>query len=238
MKSFVFFFYLLFSLLGIINLSACKRAQDEATSSKIQIRIPTLQEQSSAIKSSAVSSTVNYNLLCFAINVTGPDIPVTTGASTCNVERGIFEGSVAPGQSLTVMVPMGSSRNFEVYGFLRNNTSEACPTAFGSNWNWPLQKVYLLGQTNGVDISTPESSVSIGFSIPQSEQNIITQKGWSSTCRTAVTEDKSVGRIQTATSAPLSGSQFKIYSRVNTKNELQTLEGSQFQIHNWSAEFD
>ena len=223
--------------------SACHRAADEAGtgggSTAVSIRIPTAQEfnkLSSKVGSQSVSAqaAIDYDLLCFAVNVKGAGIP-TTPAQSCEIERGIINGSVPAGGALTLDLPAGVA-SFEIYGFLRTSASQGCPTFLPSGWDWPLQKTYFLGRANSITLTPPEANVAISISLPDAAQNLVVQNSWSASCANVGSPvvAKNLGRLQTGTQI-LTGTNFTAYSRVSNKADMRQLQGTYFQVHNWKA---
>jgi|GEM_PF-3092397 len=207
----------------------CDRPNTSSTSSRIVIPIPNKSEFLKSAKStSAISAlaSIDYNLLCFAVNIKGP--AVRTTSSTCDVERGITAGSVAPGNELIVSdVPLGENYSFEIFGLLRSNTSGACPAVTLTTWNHPLNKIYLLGKTQGVKLIKQEEAVVISLTMPDQSTHIAMQNSFPAACtstKKAPTGDFLLG-AHIATSAS-----FKLKSRVSYKEESRTLAGATLKI--------
>jgi hypothetical protein len=222
-------------LLGLC-ISACRRPAAESAS--VSIQIPSAQEfkkLSKASHSVYSLSQVDFSLLCFAVNVKGPAVPLTSATSQCDIERGLFAGSVASGQTLTLDVPDGSNYSFELYGIIRNSTTEACPLNLTTTWGSPVDKVYFLGKTEGVTISPPTAEVVVNVSLPERTQNLIAQNSLPASCSSAPVLAPTFGRVQTA-AAVMSGTTFKVYARASDKDDLKTLQGTQFKIQNWKAD--
>ena len=236
-----FDFILLF--VGVSFGIGCHRAEDkvgEATS--VSIRIPSASEfskLSSKVGSQSVSaqSAIDYNLLCFAVNVKGGSI-ASTPARTCEIERGLIVGSVPPGGELALDLPSGVA-TFEVYGFLRTSATQSCPAFLPSGWDWPLQKTYFLGQAASVTLTPPEAKVAVQITLPDSSANLLVQNGWGAACANlgSPIAKKNSGRILLG-SKILVGSQFMAYSRLSNKTDLKVQSGTRFQVHNWKASLE
>jgi hypothetical protein len=177
------------------------------------------------------ASNIDYNLLCFTVNVKGglgtsgvADI-VTTPATTCKVERGILanQSVAAPGTLTVDAVPVGTGRIFEVYGFLRNSTSDACP-ATSPDWSWPILKTYYLGSSTA-DLSKDVESVSINFTLPPNTQNLAVVKNWPAACGGVKSATSSFGHVLAGAKA-ISSASYQMRVRVAEKNLDQTLVGT------------
>lgn len=220
-------------ILGVV-VGGCRRPVADIAS--VSIQIPTAKQFRSLSKSSQTvssQSVVDFNLLCFAVNIKGPAVTATP-ASTCDIERGLFSGSVGAGATLIVDVPEGSNFTFELYGILRGSTTEACPTGLTTTWGASIDKVYFLGKTTGVTITPPSSEVAITAVLPDQTQSLVAQNSLPATCKPGSSPASSFGRVQTA-AAVMSGTTFKVYSRASNKDDTKTLQGAQFKVINWRA---
>lgn len=212
--------------LCIFIFVSCKRAQQEGGSS-ISIQIPTAQQfKAQQSKLSAVkSSAIDYSLLCFGVNVKGPGIdPIPAGS--CKVEQGITsDQAVKDGGTLTIDVPKGQDRVFEVYGFLRSAAGDACPTT-GPDWNWPVNKIYLLGTKSGVTLLNDSESVAIDITLPDESQNIAIVKAWPASCTGNPVAASGAFGQQVAGANSLSSASFHLRARVTERNLGTTLTGT------------
>lgn len=233
---------LVFALL-FLNFSCSRPSDVSQQNSSVKLRLPTTEEfknlpAHSKIRTLSIDSPVDYNRLCFLVNATGEKITSTNSADlTCNISRGVVVGSVAPGQELSLNLDSNQLVNFEIYGYLRNNSTDTCPTLTDSNWNWPLDKVYLLGNTMQVQITYPNTDVVINIDLPMTHQNIAVKKSWPKTCLPTTVQNNPLppsGRIALGGKI-LTGTQFRLYGRVSNKEESKVLTGSQFKILNWKT---
>jgi hypothetical protein len=167
-------------VLALLILNGCKRPQTEESS--ISIQIPTAQQFSERYgKVQSLSTTVDFSLLCFAVNVKGEGI-TTKPALTCDVERGVVSStSVAPGETLTISVDPGKNRVFEIYGFLRDSNSTACPSMV-DKLNWPIKKVYWLGSKEVETLDAGDVQLNIDLTLPAVSHNLAVEKGWPASC--------------------------------------------------------
>ena len=164
------------------------------------------------------SSQISSSLVCYVVNVTGPGIQ--ENSKSCDIKRGVFAGSAAPGSELSVTVPTGSNRKVEIYGILRNSSGDPCPNV-QTGWPVTLDKVYFLGQATGVDVRPPTTTVDITVTLPDESQNILTQFSMPSAC-TSVAASAKAGRIFPLASAQTSiVNAYKKHSRVSFKMENQ-----------------
>lgn len=213
---------------ALAALPACQRPPGEGDSTRLAIRVPTKQEFMALGKVDALS-TIEFNLLCFAVNVTGPGIP--SASKSCDLDRGITSGSVPPGGVLEVTVPGGDGRSVELIGFLRSSTSEPCP-GFGSKWNWPLTKTYSIAKKSGITLVPPEAQVELSVTLPPASQHIVAQNGWPVSCESAgwpAAPFSRAGRIQTS-SVNLQGGQYRFYGRISETETAKKLQGTQFRL--------
>lgn len=214
----------------------CNRADSPSSASRIVIQIPNKSEFLKSSKFSAQTSAlsvIDYNLLCFAVNISGPAIRSTSNA--CDVERGITTGSVAPGNELIVSdVPLGENYTFEIFGLLRNNTSEICPSVNLTTWNHPLVKIYLVGKTKGIKLEKQEEEVTITLTMPDSSAHIALQNSFPLSCTSA--EVQASGSFLLAASI-LTSTSFKLKSRVSFKEESKELLGTTLKIKRWKTEY-
>ncbi len=227
------YFYLFFvALLAALVLTGCNRA--EGPTSQIVIKFPNKPQFISSLKTAAKVSAltvVDYNLLCFAVNVKGPKISVTN--NSCDVERGISMGSVLPDVEMIVPnVPTGSDISFEIYGLLRNNSAEPCPPVDKMQWNHPVNKIYLLGQTVGITLTKIEEEVIVYLSMPAQFAPISVANSFPAAC-TAI----SVVRPENIFlgSSLLTSASFNLRSRVSYKEESTELSGTTLKIRNGKA---
>lgn len=211
-------------LLSLFALAACQRPQDEG--SRVSIQIPSAKQFSKMQNVSALA--VDYNLLCFGVNVKGPGI-TGSSATSCDIERGIFSGATAsPGQKIELDVPSGDRRVFEVYAFLRDNVSQSCPVVTEGTWGgWSTSKIYAVGKSDPVTITPPASTVSISLNLPEASQNLAALHGWANnSCYGAPTITATfAGQIAVGAGDLVSGSTMKMRARVSHKNTDQVLVG-------------
>jgi hypothetical protein len=199
--------------LSILLMASCKRPQNEEAS--VSIQIPTAQEFSAKQnKLQAAAATVEFEKLCFAVNVKGDGID-SKAAVACDIERGIVsEMSVGPGESLSITVDPGSNRTFEIYGFLRDSTSTACPPMI-QGWGWPMKKIYSLGSSIVTTLQPGDTELEIDITLPAEARNIAIDRGWASACGGAPTRTASGNALVGA--ANLSGTGIKFKAHVSEK---------------------
>lgn len=104
--------------------------------------------------------------VCFGLQVLGPDIPLAQ-ANSCAPKVGITSGFVAEGELLTVTVPKGSDRTFELLVYLAE-PSEKCPAfdpAFQSH-HVQLSRTHVSGRRAGVKLEKDEESVILELNFP------------------------------------------------------------------------
>lgn len=206
--------YIIFTLLFTLPLLvSCQRQAEDTASLKIQ-----LPSASSFQKGVSAFSQISPTLVCYVVNVTGPGIVDST--KSCDIKRGIFAGSAAPGTELSVTVPSGANRNVEIYGVLRASSSDPCPTV-QTGWPYSLDRVYFLGRVTGIDVRPPTTTVNMTITLPDPSQNILTQFSMPGSCSAATAATKA-GRIFASAESNISlANGFKKTSRVSFKNEDQ-----------------
>ena len=202
-------------VLALLILNGCKRPQLEESS--ISIQIPTAQQFSERYgKVQSLGATVDYKLLCFAVNVKGEGIP-TTPALTCDVERGIVSSdAVAAGGSINVEVTPGKNRLFEFYGFLRSSETDACPTMV-EKLDWPIKKVYWLGSKEVEDLPAGDVTLEIAITLPEIAHNLAVEKGWAASCGGLPPKTVTTAGVGVVGAAVLSTSGLTLKARVAEK---------------------
>ena len=217
---------LLFSVLGLL---ACQKPQNDSAS--VTVHIPNAAEFKASGKLTSQSVTVNYDQLCFFVNAKGSGI-ASTSKGSCDIDRGVMGGGVPPGSDITMDIPGGDNRTIEVYGYLRNSASDACPPLPVDGWGaMPLTKIYFLGQTPAVTIAPPLTQVSVTIALPDSTQNLVVQNSWPVTCSGGALPGatKHAGRLQVGAAA-LSSTHYKLSARIADHNEGQILTSSHYRI--------
>jgi hypothetical protein len=210
-----------------ILIFSCQRAELPAET-RITIQIP--KANTNKIGTLA---TINYSLLCFAVNVKGSRIP--TIKNSCDIESGIRTGSVAPGESLTIeAVPIGAELSFEVYGILRSNSSEPCPVVDSNSWNYNLGKIYSVGGISSYKVTKVFEELMVPITLPETSANLAQVNSIPATCFPVPENARIRNRVSLGT---LNGSStnFKIYSTVSIKDEHKVLTGTNLKIRNWKA---
>lgn len=177
-------------LIATFALSACSK--NEGTSS-VSFRIPSVTEleargvpQSKSVTALGIpDATRNWAYACFLVNVTGPEI-ASVSAAQCDISLGKFAGSVPPSTSvsdskLSLQVPKGSGRKFEIFAYFRNSTSEACPSNISRLSQMNLDHTARIGSTT-VDLAKDEETVDIVIQVPGASDSVITQYSLPATC--------------------------------------------------------
>lgn len=213
----------------------CQRAALDEKSS-IQISIPSAQDffgsQKISKRIGALSTPVDYNLLCFYANVRGPGIGESGG--NCSPLVGVMGGGVGPGGSIELEVPSGESRIAEIYGVLRASATEPCQGYVAGMAMPSPDKIYYLGQSAAVSIAPPTAVMSVQISLPDTDQNLLTQRGWT-TCSAPVAGpivNNGVGRPRIG-AATLSGSSHRMVGQAVHVRESQIQVGTRFKIQTW-----
>jgi hypothetical protein len=175
----VFKYRILLSSLLILTSAACTRPS-ELTGGGVKIKIPSTQEFMSG-NGSLVAGTVDYARLCFAVHVTGAGITNATGP-VCSWKVGRAVGYRQQNETLVVDdLPRNSELTFEMYGYLRGSTSDACgvtPNVLTQN---ELEKTYFLGKTKKTLLAADEL-VAITLLLPDESNHLGTQITLANSC--------------------------------------------------------
>jgi hypothetical protein len=196
--------------LSLLGLAACQRAnkEDASSISSVSIAFPTVQ-QFAASQSKTMSQSVgalavvDYSKMCLSVQASGAGIVPTEGLASCDWRKGVVSAVAIPGQTIELEVPKGTNRTFDVYGYLRDNTTDACPTVPAVMTSAVLAKTYLLGRTIGVELSQAQATVNIQLSLPQDTNTVVSQLSLPA-CSSGTVDPGSSGGALTSTS-------FKIY---------------------------
>lgn len=215
-------------ILSFFILSGCQ--PDTGSSSKVRIRIPTKDEFRKANQVGKLSA-IDYNLLCFAVNVRGGSIPLKK--TTCDITKGIISGAVAPGGALVVEVPFAYSVAFEILGLLRVSATDPCPKVTDGAWNFPLERIYSLGETSDVRIEKAETNLEIGVTMPDFANNIAQQFNFPNICKTDY-GNKTNARFASG-AAVQAGTIFRAYARATDKEDSKVLQGTTYRIQQWKT---
>ena len=212
---------------GALSLSSslligCGTSQS-STSAHLSVSFP----QAAIQAASSSSSTYDFSRACFAINVTSSDIP-SAKKNSCDVSRGIFQGFVAPGGSVTLTVPKGSARKLEVFSYLRASAAASCQSLvdFGS---FAPNKITRVGLVPTFDTQTDNVTLDVTLTAPATSDNLVTQYSLASTC--------SVGDAQQASSAAITsghvhstGGKLVIEASISGQKNNVHLSGGALQI--------
>ncbi len=183
------FLILYFTALAV--LSGCNPKVGGGTSS-VSLKVPTLSELQSLsggslsgssagpIAQSISASDRDWSKACFMVNVTGPDITDSTFRPACGITTGAFAGSVGPGGALTVSVPKGNDRKFEVFAFFRSSSALPCDAKKSVN-EFDLGHTSRLGSAVA-SILKDDESVDISLSLSAAQQTVVAQYGLPGSC--------------------------------------------------------
>ena len=197
-----------------ILISAGCSVKSPPSTSRMQIQFPeNAQSQSRASKtstspSSAVSASAlgfDWNYVCYMVNVTASDIPVNKAAA-CDIPLGVFQGSVAPGGTLSIDVPTGANRNVDVLVYLKTAINDPCPNFNSQNGfsTYSRTRFFRVGQVSSVDMTAASVQVQVEVSAPLPGVSLVSQYNLPGLC--------------SATAAP----QGNVTSRVSSGHALQS----------------
>ena len=164
-------------------------AGDEST---VSIRFPAVSSSNELRKPDSVGtlSAADFAKSCFIVNVTGsgitagmnPDAPVAAGANCDVIKRGVFKGSVKPGDQIAVTVPYGTARKLEVFAYQRDAENDPCPALGADFGKLSKEKIIRVGLVETFDTTARDVVVPVELRMPASGVNIITQYGMSLAC--------------------------------------------------------
>ena len=157
----------------------------------VRIRFPAVATLNEVRKPDAVGTlaAADFAKSCFIVNVTGsgitpgmdPNAPVAAGVS-CDIKRGVFKGSVKPGDQIAITVPYGTARRLEVFAYQRDAETDACPALGADFGKLSKEKIIRVGLVETFDTTARDVVVPVELRMPASNVNIITQYGMSLAC--------------------------------------------------------
>lgn len=154
-----------FLLLTVLFIVGCTRPEGEL-SSKVTLNFPKGLGSGKLFSESLSNPIPVGKKACFAVHVTGPGIP-SERANACSPQVSIVGGFVEGGASISLDVPRGTDRSFDVYIYLAG-TSEACPE-FNLSFTEDLaklNKIYMAGSKAGVPIQEDNEKVELSYDFP------------------------------------------------------------------------
>jgi hypothetical protein len=169
--------------LGLLTAGCSAKTSLSTDGSQVSITFPTAAQLSSSharVQGLTVASGYDFTLACFAVNVTGQNIPSIPSGS-CSIATGVFQGFVAPGGSLSITVPSGTARQLDVFSYQRTNSNEPCPTA-GNLRGLDLTKIVRVGEIPSFDALSAVVNLSVDLVDPGTAANLITQYSLPNTC--------------------------------------------------------
>lgn len=109
---------------------------------------------------------------CFGVHVSGSGIAPSSYGGACGPAVGIVSGFVPENSELTIMVPKGSNRKFELLVYLAE-TSASCPSieAAISDSSSPT-KTYSSGVVDNVDVNKDQQDLAITLNFPGESQSL------------------------------------------------------------------
>jgi hypothetical protein len=167
---------LLIKLSILVGLSSfhlgCSRAQDDSSKTSVTFRTPSAGSFSKIASSlssktgevSALEALPTDKKICYGINVTGPGI--TAPSVPCLTSVGTVAGFAPENSDLSIVVPRGSGRSFELLVALVELDAD-CPSLSTAGLNSStLNRTFISGRTDNVTLSNPEETVTIQLSFP------------------------------------------------------------------------
>lgn len=184
------------AMLAACTMFSCTK-KAETTTSVIALKVPSLQSQKNNV--GTLSTIPTDRKACWGVNIIASDMP-TTPATTCSPKTGVTAGYVADGGMISVDVPRGEARMFELYMYLQDaGSTQGCPT-FGKKFSASdLTHVYFMGSTT-VAIRNPVEDITLVASFPGLNQTIASLNTYPATC-TAVTPPAGVPGLHVSNGA-------------------------------------
>jgi hypothetical protein len=151
--------------------SACVRPAGKDASSRVLIQTPDLSLAANVSTQSAIPT---GQKACYGVSVTGEGIGATAGGG-CGLSVGASAGFVEGSSTLSLELPRGSDRTFELFIYLVS-TTESCPKFDPTMLSKlsDLKKIYRSGKTSGVTLNQDQQNVTINVLFPGEEQSLFT----------------------------------------------------------------
>lgn len=186
-------------------LASCTSRSDRA--SKLVIHLPSANE----LRSKVSTLTVGLDQACFAVNISGSEIPPAKAATSCDLPLSVFSGMAAPGSELSLEVPRGPKRTLEIFAYLRDSTAQPCPTLTNGFSDLDRAKIVRVGRLDSFDVMNDEVTVEVSITTPPAGTSIVTQYSLPATCAITATGSSFV-RVTPgiALGTSTSGYQFKL----------------------------
>ena len=165
-----------FYAVALLVVAGCTAKNDR--SSKLVIRLPSAND----LRGKVSTSSSDFDLACFAVNISGSDIPTTKAPTTCDLPTGVFAGLAAPGSELSLSVPRGTRRSLEIFAYFRASATEPCRSAVGGFGTLNRTKIVRVGRVDAFDVLNDEVSVEVSISAPAAGTSIITQYSLPAVC--------------------------------------------------------
>lgn len=230
-------------LLGLTLFVSCSR-KNTAAKSSVLLRLPS--GVAGSAKVGALATFPENRKICWAVNVTGPDIPMRS--EPCFAPLGVYAGYVEPGSQISLSVSKGLNRRVDVFAYLLNAGDQSiCPNLDSTLNSINLNEVYRVGSAF-TELTLDEQQVELGVAYPGESGSIQNIFGLPASCSpvepnpinpitgdpqippspspAALSPSESVG----AASGKMLGSLFQIHGQVSGVNGMQVLQGTHFLI--------
>lgn len=160
------------------SISGCNRPSVSNQMSNITFVAPNKSELMAKVIKLNETLPANKSF-CFAVTVKGQGIEESVGTiDRCQSSIGLSAGFVQDGELLTLDIPKGSSRNFDLYLYLAE-PGTVCPV-FNSSFlstNDAYLKTYRVGSALGVNLAQNEETVVINLDFRGVAQNLAADLG-------------------------------------------------------------
>ncbi len=164
------------------SLSACN-SKKAADSTRMTLVFPQAKVLGIQNKPESSSGAFDFAKACFAISVTASDITSSSGDGICDIPVGIFYGFVAPGASVSLMIPSGAARKLEVFAYTRTSSTDSCPSGKTNLKDLELERLTRVGLISSFDVSPPEITLTVNLTEPSA--NLATQYALPDSCQPA-----------------------------------------------------
>ena len=230
-----------FSILTPLPLGLCLamllscQAKSPSGTSSLNIHFPAASQMPDQIRDQAkgkvqslATKSYDFSKVCYSANISGVGIPAASQNSSCDIQMGIFSGFVAPGGSVSISIPQGSSRSLQIFTYTRASASDPCPTSAQSFQGLDLSKVVRVGEVRSFDALDPQVTVNVDVYAPADGVNLLTQYSLPSACYPKPPAPGSANIL--AGRGQISGGNFIVIGSVGGQKNETLLLGGQYKM--------
>ncbi len=171
----------------LLGLSCTKKPDLNGGSTVITLQLPAKDGSSKALGKGGVSafSAIPVNRkACFGVNVLADDI-VALPENSCNPKVGIVAGFIESGGTISLEVPRGERRTFDLYLYLApEGDVSPCPPMPLRFSTAQLKNLYYIGTSGPVSLTKLVEEINIVASFPGLEQTFAAVNSYPASCTT------------------------------------------------------